>query len=272
MAHHITHSAVRLGDNLVHLHFLRKLCEAYPSETFTHFCHEDFHLELGEVVIDQPRIKLAKLSRDDLAGAWWTVAPPASLESVNAWKNCNGFWETHPLRLDYCAFMIEWFKHLAQRMGLESPILTAAQMLFDYPALKGEYKNPFDFLIVNSPPMSNQAPRYRLDEMDALIEWLIPRAQIITTFKRPTLDLPCTMDLRASVTGIGRLSQMCRAIIMVSTGPSWPTFNVWNQNTIRQRIIINEPEVVALDPRAEQVHDVAGVRALLEHSPFVTRS
>jgi hypothetical protein len=51
-----------------------------------------------------------------------------------------------------------------------------------------------------------------------------------------------------SVTEIGHLSLHCHTILMVSTGPSWPTFNIWNQDTVMHRIILLEPERVNLAP------------------------
>ena len=33
---------------------------------------------------------------------------------------------------------------------------------------------------------------------------------------------------------------------MVSTGPSWPTFNVWNQNNVQTRLLFLERERIDL--------------------------
>jgi hypothetical protein len=50
---------------------------------------------------------------------------------------------------------------------------------------------------------------------------------------------------------------------MVATGPSWPTFNIWNRKSVELRIIINETERVELDPRAILAASVDGVRSVL---------
>jgi hypothetical protein len=50
------------------------------------------------------------------------------------------------------------------------------------------------------------------------------------------------------VTAIGRLAQRCTAIIGVPTGPLWPTFNVWNADTIKTRILLLDTERVDILP------------------------
>ena len=50
---------------------------------------------------------------------------------------------------------------------------------------------------------------------------------------------------------------------MVSTGPSWPTFNIWNRKTVELRVIINGREKVDLDPEAIHANNVDGVRSVL---------
>lgn len=261
MTIHTTHCALRLGDNLAHLHFLRKLAAAYPDHGFTHFCHGDYLDQLREVVSDIPRIRLTAFAEAYFVSRW-EMRPPDALGSTNAWKNSSGFFDRHPQKETYSAVMLDWYHELARRLGLESPLHTREDLLFDYPALNAKkikfQSDPFDILIVNSPPLSGQAPRFYSEQMDSLIGRLAQSYRIVTTFRRPGLDLPCTMDLNATVTGIGRLSQVCNAIVMVSTGPSWPTFNIWNRDSIKLRVVINEPEIVDLDPKAVHVPDVAG--------------
>lgn len=260
MKHHTTHCALRLGDNLAALHFLRKLSGVYPDDLFTHFCHQEYFEQLCDVVADSLNIRLMPFGVES-SGPHWGMEPTSSAKSVNLWKNAGGFFDRHPNRFRYSQVMLDWFREAARQLGLESPLLKREDLLFDYPALR--LNDPsvcdFDFLIINSPPLSGQAGRFDAEQMDRLILRLRESYRVITTFRRQNLDVPCTMDFDGTVTSIGRLSQMCKAIVMVSTGPSWPTFNVWNRETVKLRIIINEPEFVDLDPNAIHVPDVVGV-------------
>jgi hypothetical protein len=263
--YHCTHCAARLGDNLAHLHFLRKLAGKYPDHRFVHFAHPSHLGQLEEMVWDQPRISLLPFFKTHDPN-WLIARPPWEFKSVNAWKNASDFWLTHPAKLDYAAFMILWYRHLARLMGLESPIENVDDLLFDYPALRLDaenYRGRFDFLIVNSPGLSGQATNYNLDEMDALILELAAKYNVTTTHKRPAIQVRCTADEGLTITGIGRLSQLCRFIVMVSTGPSWTTFNVWNKVSVESRIIIIDREVLNLAPNTIHTPTIAGVRNAL---------
>ena len=66
-----------------------------------------------------------------------------------------------------------------------------------------------------------------------------------------------------TVTDIGALSRHCRFIIQVSTGPSWPTFNIFNPSTVELRAILLDNEKIEMTPNTVHVHDEAGVLAVL---------
>lgn len=61
---------------------------------------------------------------------------------------------------------------------------------------------------------------------------------------------------------IGLSSQNCRFILMVSTGPSWPTFNVWNRDT--PRIILIDHERINITPNTAHCSSVEAVRKILK--------
>jgi hypothetical protein len=276
---HVTHCALRLGDNMAHVHFLRKLAAAYPDHRFEHYAHAAYVPELLPMVVDEPRIKLKTLPVPGSAasswgkngwnsGDYWHARPP--VPSIDAWKNTGDRFErADPARRqDYAGFMLDWFHELARQMKLESPLGSTRDLLFDYPELHQKPKadaKPVDFLIVNSAPLSGQAPHYRGDHMEELIMDLQRAGFSIVATARSGMGFkyPCTQDWGWNCTMIGRASQACRRIIMVATGPSWPTFNIWNRKSVELRIIINETERVELDPRAILAASVDGVRSVL---------
>lgn len=236
-----TYNAYHLGDNLVHLHFLRKVAQANPDRTFLHFAQWQYLRQLDDLIQDVPNLALSDFN--------YRIPEDA----INAWRGHKGFWYTHPHRNDFVKFHVEsWFPYLCERMKVENPIRTSEDMLFDYPLLKNSipiqgFNDPFDVLLINSPPGSGQFLGY--DEFligQMAIGMVNKGAKVISTHKINESGILCTSDIPMTVTGIGRLSLNCHTIVMVSTGPSWPTFNIWNQESIQSRIIMLTSEQVHL--------------------------
>jgi hypothetical protein len=241
-----THNAYHLGDNLVHLNFLRKVAIANPDRQFVHAAQWQYLKQLQDVISDIPNVELKDFN----------YTTPS--DSINAWRGDKQFWYSHPDRLDFVKFHVEaWFPFLADRMNVENPIKCAKDMLFDYTALAivanpkvSKFVLPFDILFVNSQPGSGQWLPFNPRELQRLAIDLSDRWQTVTTARMDTRFYGgvCTEDYGLSVTDIGNLSMYCHTILMVSTGPSWTTFNVWNQDSVKNRIILLEPERVNLGP------------------------
>ena len=259
----LTYCAFRLGDNLAHLHFLRALAKANPSIHFQHAAIREYLPQMIEVVADLPNISL----RD--------IRECKGEPGINAWKNAGGFWETHELKARYAEFMLVWFDVLAKRMGLLSPFTKPADLLFDYPALKRETDDngitlhprvlkfvPFDVLVVNSIPMSGQWRGMDVVALTTLIQTLAQRYDVVTT-RATGLNVMATESIPGfTVTDIGALSLFAKRIVMVSTGPSWPTLNVWTKET--PRIVLQDTEELGLTPNTHQCRTVADAHAVLK--------
>lgn len=224
----VTFCDLRLGDNLAHLHFMRSLANAYPSIHFVHGARREYLPQLVDVVCDLPNLQLME-SAHVPAGA------------INAWKNDCGYWERNPLRNSYAPFMLEWFGVLAARMGLDCPLTKPSDLLFDYPALSNEHiaAKQFDVLLVNSRALSGQFRGYDEPKFATICDEVLHAGKTVWCTER-IKGVNCTKDFGLKVTEIGQISQFARCIIAVSTGPSWPTFNIWNANTPRLLLIDHE--------------------------------
>ena len=263
-----THCALRLGDNLAHLHFLRALAKARPADQFYHFAHQNQLGQLIEVVCDLPNLHLKDLETvaDPAEQDHWKMRPLASLGSVDAWKNADAAWETHIERSNYAPFMLDHFARLAERMQAgASPFKKPADLLFDYPGLLRYNAEPFDVLIVNSPPQSGQLKAFSFEHGAQLaIQLQAARKKVITTY--PVKGVPCTQFNLMSVTAVGSLSRFACVVCGVATGPMWPCLNVYNANRWEaKRILICDEDVnlVAGDVTVRNFYDAQKQLAIL---------
>ena len=214
-----TYNEYRLGDNLVHLNYLRKVCKENPGIEFTHHVNPAHIDQLTPLVQDTP-ISLQGLS-----------IPP---HAHNAWIGKDNYFYSHPLQHDWVAFYLEWFDHLSNILEVSSPMACREDLLFDYPALNEPYEMDFDVLVINSPPSSGQLPDFTPQFFEKRVRELSNQGlKVVTT--APTGMVSCTLDWGLDVTGIGAISKYCQHIEGVATGPMWTTFNIFNQNNILSR-------------------------------------
>lgn len=270
METHRSYNAFHLGDNLVHLHFLRHLALANPGHSFRHGIHECHRPQLSEALTDVPQIELVGLPDVEREGAHrWR----------NVWKNADGFWERHPQRASFASFHLDWFRHLAGEMGLASPFQSAADLLFDYPALTpGTLANRWDFLIVNSQPCSGQVKGFdSIWYFEPLIADLVQRGyRVMTTAATHVPGVFQTYEHNWSISKIGHHSQFIPHHILLATGPMWPTLNRFSLDAVQTRIVLLDhvlgPELIDVLPHSyaatpgtiSQVRTLADVRAVLK--------
>lgn len=257
MTTHRTFCSLRLGDNLAALLLVRRLAKNHPDHSFVHYARRIYHDWLREVVEDLPNIALMALPDN----APWDYAMPGA---VDTWKGAGNHWYAHPNRAEYVAYFIEWYGLIAAALGLESPIRTKEDFLFDYPALQKETPCSweYDFLVVNHRPMSGQYADFSPMAMDGLCDALAKAGhKIITT--QPSGLHRCTGEHGLTATGIGNVSIRAKHIVMVSTGPSWPTFNIWNRDSVKLRIVLLDSERVNIAPNTEHCASVEAARAVL---------
>ncbi len=247
-----TFNAYHLGDNIIHLHFLRKLAQRYPDAEFEHYCAEQHRVQLRPIIADLPQIRLLEICPTD---------------AINAWRGVDGFWHKHNYRNDFVTFHQDWFRHLRIQMGFPEGVIDGVDsLMMDYPALDAR-ANPypkFDYLVINSIPHSGQFSAYNPHEFDRMIKHMLKRGKSVITTAPTNTDAKCTNDgmTGMDVTEIGRLSQSARCIIGVPTGPIWPTFNIWNRET--DRVLMLDNERVDLGVYVYHVQSVAEAMKLLE--------
>ncbi len=248
-----TFNSYHLGDNLVHLSFLRRLAKKYPEKSFSHYAAPQHRPQLVSVIEDLPNIVLS----DECDGS-----------AINAWRGAGNFWHLHAKRNDFVEFHVDWFHHLAEQMGLESPIHGAEDLMFDYPALAPapgteHFEHPqFDVLLINSIPHSGQFRGFNTHDFATLAKTLTDQGKtVITTFPTGVCESTHDGTTGLPVTAIGRLSTSAKAIVGVVTGPTWTCYNVWNKG--KKFIQLLDEERVNIMPNTEHVHSCGEALAKL---------
>ena len=240
-----------LGDNLLHLHFLRKLSEQDPALQFVHALQPNLIAQCHEMVADRAQIQLVPLQ-------------PGADQGLDAWKGAEGFFFAHPNRFQFGALYIDLFARLAQRMGLESPLRQPDDLLFDYPAIcRDKGLGTYDALLVNSKPLSEQFKSYQEADFVAVADLFRARGlSVITTRKMD--GYPCTLDQQLSVTDIANLSLRARYFIAVCTGAMWPSMNIFNQSIHQFRIILNDHETIDFGSRTTMCRESSALLPLVQ--------
>jgi len=236
-----TYNEYHLGDNLVHLHYLRKVCEQNPDLEFTHHCNPALHFQL------EPLVEFMPITLDGLS------IPPGA---INCWIGRDNFFYNHPLRENWVTFHICWFDYLSDLLEVANPIACKEDFWFDYPGLKVLPPMNYDYLVINSPPASGQLPDYSPDFFNNMVRNLCNEGKkVITTAHTGMAE--CTLDHGITVTGIGALSKGAKHIIGVATGPMWTTFNVYNAQTVKSRTFYCAHQTVNLTNNTITKHRLA---------------
>ena len=216
-----TFNEYHLGDNLIHLNYLRRACLKNPDKEFTHYCNPQYHEQLKPLIEGVP-IELGDLH----------IHPKA----VNAWIGANNFFYQHPQCRHWLQVHEAWFAFLSSILDISNPIASKGDLFFDYPLLNAAVYPEFDYLVINARPMSNQLPDFSPYFFDKLVRKLLNDGhKVITT--HPTGMCNSTLEWGFDVTQIGNLSIYAKHIIAVDTGPLWTTFNVHNAYSVLSRTI-----------------------------------
>ncbi len=260
----VCHNTYHIGDAMIIAHLLRDLAKRHPDQDFWLFLHANIIPSITEVVQDLPNLILFSFESDQWA--------QEKNRSVDTWKNCDDFWDQSKNRWNWVESTLEHHDWTAKRMGFVSQFTRAEHLLFDYPALgpavdDSKSHNAAEFFICNSDPRSGQLGPMQGEGsgyLDDLVWKLSQKHSIITT--KPAKGAACTQSMGHSISMIGRFSVSCKHHIMVSTGPSWPTFNTHNHhlwNPSRKRIVLLDNGEHLNLPWIQQVARVEQVEEIL---------
>lgn len=247
-----THNGLRLGDNLIQLNYLVKACCNNPSVAFNHYF--DPYLCNGNELYPfiegfENRIKIMPI-----------VNCPTG--SVDSWR--GPLWYSHPDKLNFASFHLFWFNHLSSVMGIDNPIKSVDDLLFDYPLLNDSNLPIYDAVVINSRALSGQFNNYNSEHYDLLIKDLLSAGMSVLTTSPTSL---CDYSSGRGVAWIGAVSARAKLILGTSTGPSWPCFNILNKNA--KHILCLDTENVILTPRGSVARSVSQISEILRSENFL---
>jgi hypothetical protein len=161
---------------------------------------------------------------------------------------------------DVVDFLMKWSNLLCAENGIPPQFVNRQDMLADWPSIQRHAEAPeFDVLVVNALPLSGQIPRYENGEMNALIEELATKYQVLVTNDTPAKG---AIPYRGTLSQIANLGLRAKFVVANATGPSWGLHNVWSQEIPTYMLI--DPYV--LDYGRPMTHDglvTLGVRESL---------
>jgi len=215
-----------LGDCLFQCLYFHRLAPKFPNDEFVLHCRDEHHKQLAETVEHLPNVKL--LPND-----------PSKPRGINCWIGAGEHWHKHPNRNQMLPFWLEWFGIISKQAELPNPFKTITDLWWDFPSIDKPtpLSKPFDFLVVNAQPLSGQV-NVNTSEMNALIGLLRDKGHSIVTTNPSIPGVPNTFEQGISVSGIGNVSNFCTYHLMISTGPSWLTWNKSNVGKVKFRMIL----------------------------------
>lgn len=246
-----THNAFRLGDNLIQLNFLRRLCLQNTEIQITHY-HNPELCKFEEIDALRSDISL-RLRIRPIAQA------PAG--SIDSWRNAGGYWERHPDKLNFAKFHLCWFEELSSRMCVKNPIRQVEDLLFDYPTLDSfmPMVPECDIVVINSPGLSGQFTNFNPDDFRNLISKLVAKGYRVIS----TVDTGlCPAFDNKNVTWIGATAARAKAVIGTSTGPSWPCLNIHNKDAFH--VLCADTETVVLTERGQMARSAFHAEHILK--------
>ena len=198
------HNSFHLGDCLFQLYYLRAL-----DQYCTFYVMPSYIPELE--IHNNGKIELKPLNEK-------------TDQSIDTWignylfKQLEGSSIFDSIHNRYDKIYMEWFDEISMDLHIDNP--------FSFPIKHPELKKTpikYDWLIINSNPLSGQWQKYDDKKMDQFIREL-PGYKITT---RPIDGIECT---NTNILEIGKISIQSKRIIAVNTGPIVTCLNEHNIN------------------------------------------
>lgn len=234
-----------LGDCLYTIHYLNKLIQQESDLSVIFYCKLEYHYEL-KYWIESDKIILYDIKDNipDHAFNTWIG------EDDYYWKNI-----TPTFNNNFDLFYIEYFNILSKKLGLQNPIITPDDLLFDNPEINHPNEFPsFDYLIINSEGNSGQVDEDAVKNLNYFVTSRLKDYRVITTSPINN-NIDCTRYYNMTLFDIAQLSLKTDYIIGIHTAPMLPTLNCYTINTNIKWVIIQKQGLTYSFPNIQNIKD-----------------
>lgn len=212
------HNEYHLGDCIQTLHFLIK-CSEINDIKFNFFCNSTYFDQLKPLLND--RVELVNLKHKGSIGTWVDDYKKYDEYKTQS-KLENGLFDQANI------FLLHW-QDISKIMNLNCPFKEKKDLIYDEDILSKNCRHyeKYDYLIINSKPLSGQCSCYSESKFINLVESLEKdNKTFITTNK--IKNYPCTKDYNLNVVEIGQLAKNVKNIFSINTGPLHLCMNRWS--------------------------------------------
>jgi len=258
-----------LGDCLTQVHWMKKSCAIQNESDFNFYIKPEYHKECelyaGHGGVNAKRIHILPFSeRPENALPCWIT--PVIKEQANATpRPHNTMGGTRNWELDYPALFVRLGEIIAASCGLENPIKTKHDMVFDLPVTprrKDCPDGPFKFLVINAPSQCNEFD-YRAEDWEWLLRECSKRGRTICTHPNKA-GVFSTWENGWSTMDLGNIAHRAENVIAIHTGPLWPCINTRSINTVQFWLICTRGHYFAYHDRFHWARNFEAAKMLLD--------
>jgi hypothetical protein len=233
------YNKLHLGDSIFNIHYMNQYYN--QDYKFNYYVNPVYFDELKNH-IKNPNINLLPIDQSNSS-------------FYNMWIGHNRFfWEWTSKSNLYDIMFVDYFNLVSNHLGIECRINNKYDMLFDNSNFKVSVDGNFDYLIINSVPLSGQFTYVENDFINLCDFFTEKNISFITTKK--VKNYKCTLDYNMSIVDIGNLSNQCKNIIGVNTSPIITTFTKQNIETVNNRFILDNVLTFSYNERIHQLKNL----------------
>lgn len=213
------HNEYHLGDCIQTLHFLIK-CSEINDIKFNFFCNQSYFSQLKPLLNNH--VELVNSRNKDSIETWIGDYNNKYKEYQSQSKLENGTFDQGNM------FLLHW-QFVSKIMNLNCPFKEKKDLIYDEDILSQPcvHNQKYDYLIINSKPLSGQCSCYSESKFINLVEDIQKNQKTFITTEK-IKNYPCTKDYNLNVAEIGQLSKNVKNIFAVNTGPLHLCMNKWS--------------------------------------------
>ena len=243
------HNPKHLGDCILAVHFLRKVCEKNEDINFTFYAGKNYLRKLvGQVGDMKDRISLSALRNKPVGSLNMWFASRRLPKEVGKYRGRYASNERYDCFHDM----------ICEEWGIENPVPGKLCTVIDLPSILDPVDVDCDILLINSKSRSGYY-RYEGQLFRQRAEEWSEKYKVLTT--EPTIDgIPSARELDLSVIQIGHMATKAKYVVAVDTGTIHNCFNKWALESVEQWYILSTITTRTFNDRIQAMRSLSQVK------------